>query len=265
MNESDAVHEDVLREDAVAGDSVHEFLHGLLHDGVKDVHAPADLAGRVEVVAKRRRAARRGVTSAVAMVALGTTIGTFAADRSDSAGRPGPAYAVGTPGIARSLACAANVSTYMTVSAGGGGAQTELPVRSSTAAPMPGDPTSAQLCRYAGRGEARPVGTLAGAATVTDPVQLAQLQRAMNSGNTHGSPGEACAADNDEIAIVLIGYAEVPVVRTVRYERWCCLLIGDSTARFAGSGFDQLVTAWTGDWQTTAIAPSGASSAVPRP
>jgi hypothetical protein len=236
----------------------------LLHDGVKDVYAPADLADRVEVMAKRRRAARRSVTSAVAVVALGTTIGTFAADRrTDSASPPGPAYAVGTPDIARSLACAANVSTYMPVSAGG--AQTELPVRRSTAAPMPGDPTSAQLCRYAGRGEARPVGTLAGAATVTDPVQLTQLQRAMNAGNTLGSPGEACAVDNDEIAIVLIGYADVPAVRTVRYERWCWLLIGDSTARFAGSSFDQLITAWTGDWQTTAIVPSDASLAVPRP
>lgn len=257
MNESDAVHDDAVHDDALPDDAAWDAVRELLHDGVKDVYAPADLAGRVVAAAKRRRAARWGVTSAVAVVALGTTIGTFAADRSDDAGRRVPSY--GSYGMATStnqppLACAANVKTYLVVTASG--VQTHVPVMANTVQPMPGDPTSAQLCRYAGRDEALPIGALAGAATVTDPVQLAQLQRAMNSGNTLLPQGRTCAADNDEIAIVLIGYTDVPAVRTVRYERWCWLLIGDSTARFASGSFDQLVTAWTGDWQTTAIVPS---------
>src|SRR5258708_5890534 len=83
MTGSDAVHDGaVYDDDSVHDDAGRDAVHEVLRDCVKDVYAPADLAGRVESVARRRRTARRSVTSAVAVVTLGTTIGTFAADRS---------------------------------------------------------------------------------------------------------------------------------------------------------------------------------------
>jgi len=246
MNESDAVHDDAVQDDGVHdGEAQDDVVRGVLHDWVKDVYAPAELASRAEAAARRRRATRWSVTSALAVVALGVTVGTFAVERSGGgAGHPAVSAVSQHP-----LACAATENAYKALLS---------PVPQASAAvttvpPMPGDPDGAVLCRYAGFGEAEPAGSLAGKATVTDPGQLAQLKRAINSGDiVPPNSVEACAANRDQIAVVLISYPGVSAVRTVLYERYCGLLISDSTSRFAGGGFDQLVTAWTGDWRPTA-------------
>lgn len=236
MNAPDAVHGDELPDDAV---------HEVLHDGVRDVFASADLGERIVSAAKRRRAARLSVTSAIAVVALAGTIGTYAEER--SGGIAGSTATAELP-----LTCAANVAWY----ASSASSEAQGPASVHLVPPMPGSPDGAALCRYTGLGEAHPVGALAGTAAVTDPVQLAQLQRAMNSvGAQRQGSADGCGIDNEEIAIVLIRYPDPPALRVVRYERWCYLLIGESTAQYASGGFDQLVTAWTGDWQPTASIP----------
>lgn len=225
-----------------------DAVHELLHEWVSDVYAPADLADRAEAAARRRRAVRRRVTSALAVIALGATVGTLAAVRSGGGVEHPAAKAVWQ----RPLSCAANVNAYTA-----NRSPAPHTAAADTAPLMPGDPKAAVLCRYTGLGEAQPVGALAGKAVVTDPAQLARLQRVINSGGALQQPGVVnCPIDNDQIAVVLILYPAAPTMRTVLYERYCWLLIGDSTVRWAGGGFDQLVTAWTGDWQPTAAGPA---------
>ena len=94
MNESKQ-HEDALRD--------------VLHQTVDHINASPELAQRAESAARRRRTARRSTTGALALVAVGTTIGVFATGNSGPLSSASPSYSTSQVQLP---ACSANMNPY---------------------------------------------------------------------------------------------------------------------------------------------------------
>lgn len=144
-------------------DQHQEAVRRLLHDTVDHLDATPGLAQRVEVKARRRRAARWSSAGVAVVVGVGTLTGLYAS------GRAAPTA------VAQLPSCAARVSAYeVHVS------PSDLVGAADAGPAVPGHPVAAVLCRYAGMLEKSP-GTLLRTATVTDRSELARLQSAVNA------------------------------------------------------------------------------------
>jgi hypothetical protein len=119
----------------------------------------------------------------------------------------------------------------------------------SAQVPVPGDPVGAVLCRYAGTGEQRPVGDLAGTAQETSHAQVAQLQSAINASKALHGTAMGCVQGNGDAAIVIVVYPQGTPARTISFARDCQALFEGFTEYQVSDAFAQLLVDQTGNWK----------------
>lgn len=228
MNEPEQ-HEDVLRD--------------VLHQAGDHMNASPELAQRAERAARRRRTARRSTTGALALVAVGTTIGVLAADNTGLRSSTSPSYSASQLQLP---ACTTSMNAYPLHQVGGA-----APGRTTPAGPViPSNPVAAVLCRFEG------AGVLAGSATVTDQAQLARLQTAVNAGQAYSGP-MFCLASAGRNAVVVFVYPRGTANFTVSYVEACASLYTKNGSYLIRGDFVQLLTDWTGNWTVEASPSKG--------
>lgn len=230
MNEPD-LHQDTVRD--------------LLHHSVDHFHASNDLAERVERAARRRRTTRWSATGTAALVAIVATAGVLVSDRIGAS----PTTAASTSASTLPT-CSAQLSDYPRV-----GPDPTTPTPSATELLVPGSPVAVVLCRYAGNGERKPVGDLAGSGAITHTAQLARLLAAVNTGHTFLG-GVNCPETDGRAVILMFVYPRGTAGLTVAYDVGCGLLMTRTAMSFAGAGLDQIITDSTGTWLPTASPPA---------
>ena len=207
-------------------------LRDVLHHTVDHIHSSPDLAQRVENAAKRRRAARRSATGAMALIAA-VTAGVLAADH---VGVHRGASATYSTAQVQLPACAADESAYHHAPA----TASSTPAPAATGPVVPGSPVAAVLCRY-GTG-----GNLAASATITSQAQLGRLQAAMDLGQAYS--GVMYCMQGGFNAVVVFAYPQSTGTGdlTVRYDGACASLYTKAGSYLVRGDVYTLITEWTG-------------------
>ena len=225
-------------------------LRSEMNRAIDTVYADSELAGRVEGIARRRRAARWGGICAAVLVTAGVAAGVLG---SHALSRTSASVSLGNDGAMHLPKCASLLSSYQLSNPG----KAVSGIDASAGPAVSGHPVAAVVCRYAGTGERQPVGDLAGAAKIVDKAQVSALQTAFNAGQINPGGVIYCPQSNGDAAIAVFAYAGKGADLVIYYDRGCGIVKTAEASYVVRDSLSQIIIGLTGAWLPVQASPAG--------